>query len=580
MPARRIDIYHDAIEHWISQFHKRMGGEEAAPALRLLHDWHAADGGPAPDTDAAVRELLRRLAVAFIESGQRSVIAIAHGILGVPVRPADPPRAPGRSPHACLTRPASSTTSKEIDPRYLHQVLSGGVPVAALRYQGADLDDAGSSAGGPTADIGAVFALGQMDPQRRRALFDAMAADGRFPMSCGWIAAEGLCVESDTGTIDRQRQAILAASCTAAVPPSPAAEWWTLIRALVAIESGRDLLAAVVEARRIDDWTLVSIARELATHDPRGVALLRSVVEDGSYHRLIQLSAIDELMAFEPEFGLTLLERYSDDIEADGHSRVRAASRMLPHRPLEAVARLRKLMIDLDIEPDARALAAKYLVENETEGITPPAAAFADLRSVSDGMKVDLASALVRAGDAAGTEILRGIARNDTCDETARVAAARELNNAGDAVGTELIRAFAADRNLSDFALLQARRVLAVHDGESEAKVLIATIEDRSRADGVRVGASSTARPPRPGPSPTVLGGLRDEHGDPGDGAGRGDAQPCATTTGPAGCRGCARSPKTPGSRTRRASTPLNGSPISTRRPGSPPWAPSRPTRP
>ncbi len=496
VPARRIDIYHDAIEHWISQFHKRMGGEEAAPALRLLHDWHAADGGPAPDTDAAVRELLRRLAVAFIESGQRSVIAIAHGILGVPVRPADPRRT--QAMHTLLDATGLVHDVKAIDPRFLHKSYAEYLAAPVLFDQGADLEAWDAALGDPDRRIGAVFALGQMDPQRRRALFDAMAADGRFPMSCGWIAAEGLCVESDTGTIDRQRQAILAAACTAAVPPSPAAEWWTLIRALVAIESGRDLLAAVVEARRIDDWTLVSIARELATHDPRGVALLRSVVEDGSYHRLIQLSAIDELMAFEPEFGLTLLERYSDDIEADGHSRVRAASRMLPHRPLEAVARLRKLMIDLDIEPDARALAAKYLVENETEGITPQAAAFADLRSVSDGMKVDLASALVRAGDAAGTEILRGIARNDSCDESARVSAARELNNAGDAVGTELIRAFAADRNLSDFALLQARRVLAVQDGESEAKVLIATIEDRSRADGVRVGAAQQLDPHAP----------------------------------------------------------------------------------
>lgn len=94
IPARRVDIYHDAVEHWISQFAKRLAAAptEHSVALALLREWGDRHGRA--DTVDAVRGFLGGLAVRHLADSRRSITEIACEMLGVRLRPKDPSAGP------------------------------------------------------------------------------------------------------------------------------------------------------------------------------------------------------------------------------------------------------------------------------------------------------------------------------------------------------------------------------------------------------------------------------------------------------------------------------------------------------
>jgi hypothetical protein len=486
IPARRIDIYHDAIEHWISQFHKRMrsGGDQSAPALRLLHEWHGGQGGPnPPDTDAAIRELLRRLAVSYLESDQRSVVSLARTILAVPFRPKE-------ATHALLTLLEATGLVHDvraIDPQFLHKSYAEYLAAPFLFDRGEDLVRWDETLRDPDRRIGAVFCLAQMDFDRRRDLIDRLAADGRFPLSCGWIAVEGLCVDGGSGGIDDEQRDRLVDNCVQAMPPLPTSEWWILIRALSVIESARDRFIAIIQEHRIADYTVLDLCREVAKHDPRGVALLRRIATSAEFARLARIFAADYLADHEPGSALPLLRGFVTDPNAPDLSRAQAL-RWLSARVVKADVRLIRIFAGGPMfDAPARVEAALLLALHAPRRGVRLAVRYANDRGIEAGARVDLAEQLAELKHPQGLDVLRRIAADPAFEDIVRVSAADRLTAFDRDTGLERLREFSADPARDHPARVEATYRLALHEGRSSAEAMIAFAEDAGLTDEARL---------------------------------------------------------------------------------------------
>ncbi|SDE34059.1 hypothetical protein [Glycomyces harbinensis] len=491
VPARRIDIYHDAIEHWISQFCKRMHSEEEryAPALRLLHEWHGAHGGPnPPDADAAVRALLRRLARSYAESGQESVVTIARDLLGVPVWPRD--RARTQALLSLLDATGLIHDVKAINPRFLHKSYAEYLAAPDLFGRGDDPEAWDELLRDPDRRIGAVFALAQKDPGRRRDLIDLLDAEGRFPQSAGWIAAEGLCVDPETGRIDEAQRDRLVAGCLRALPAVPTAAWWTLLEALAPIESARDLLVSMVEERRIADWTLLAVARIVARQDARGVDLLRRFATEDRCNLFVRASAADDLVEHERESGLRLLLQFASEESLGARLRVEAMKWLAGHRPAQAVRLLRRLAGDAAQIPEARADAVVQLAEHDRARGARLAKQFANDRYFDEDSRVTMSLCLANLHDPEGVDLLRRFANDSSFGERERVTAAVHLVGFDREAGIDLLRRFAADQVFAHSTQVNAVHWLARSEDRSDTSAMLAHAEDRSKDDSSRLAAA------------------------------------------------------------------------------------------
>jgi hypothetical protein len=503
VPARRIDIYHDAVEHWISQFHKRMRGDEDryAPALRMLREWHAAEGGTDPadgdldGADAAVRELLRRLAVSSIESGRGSVVAIARELLGIPLLPKDPART--QALLTLLDATGLVHDVKAIDPRFLHKSYAEYLAAPDLSDHGADLDAWDAALRDPDRRIGAVFALAQMEPGRRCELIDRLSADDRYALACGWIAAEGLCVEPDGGRIDEGQRERLVDVCLGGLFAQAGSAWWPLIQALASVGPARDRLIAMVEERRIGDWTLLRISRIVARQDRRGVELLRRFATENVCNGYLRTSAADDLVEHEPEEGQRLLLDFATG-DGSGRIRVEALRWLAAYRPALVVRLLRKLAADAAQSPIARAEAAALLAEHAPRKGLKLAKRYVNEPTLDHQARVDLALRLTELRDPQGVALLRRFALDTAFDEETRVAAAVNLTGHDRQSGLELLRDFATNPVLADAARVHATHWLASFEGRSDLDAMLAFAADKSLDDWARLAAARWTRDEEP----------------------------------------------------------------------------------
>jgi len=480
LPSRRIDIYHDAIEHWIAQFHKRMSieHEKHGPALRLLHKWHGTEGEPDHETtDAAIRDLLRRLATQYLESDQRPVVGIACDLLRLPVHPKDP-----RELEALVTLLEASGLIHDVrtaDSRFVHksyaEFLAAPDALASYRHP-KDWDDAFRD---PERRIGAIFAFAQIPHDQRAALIETLRGQADCAQALGWIAAEGLCVVKATGRIDHDTRNTLIEVTLGAWPPYPKADWWRLVRGLCNVKHARDLLFRIVEEGRLSESDRVDISGILANHDPRGVELLRDFASEGN-DPWIRWSAANELLVHERDETKEIHEGFAADLNNPDSVRLAALQSLVENWPEANVPRLMEFANDPKVGANDRAKAASSLTEHDAAVAEDLLRQFIDKRGFDDATRSYAATWLAKIDRDGGTAALRAIAENRAMDQSARAAAAEALARYDRETGVALLWELVGDRSATNRTRIEHLSRLLEHDPERARRELAALAGDRA----------------------------------------------------------------------------------------------------
>lgn len=467
LPARRIDIYQDAIEHWIGQFHKRMMAERAAhgPALELLHQWYQGIVGEAttiefgPETtDAAVRKLLCALAFQYLKTGQRSVVGIACDLLDLQVRPKDPGQL-----EALLTLLEATGLVHDvrtIGASFVHKSYAEFLAAPAMCSDFASPADWNRAFRDPERRIGAVFAFGQLPNGERQSLIATLREGDAYVHALGWIAAEGLCVTSESGRIDEEVRGSLVELVIESWPPYPKSDWWQLVGALCGIARARDLLLRLVDERRLSDSGSTLTAASLAKHDPRGVERLCGFASVG-FAAAVRSLAAGELFDHDQQRAKEIWVRMVEGSDVPDNERVEAVARLAEHWPEEWVPRLRSLVEDLAVFPLARVTAAARLGMHDKAGAADYLRSFVDKRAFT---------------------------------VYARVSAARHLCDYELETGTNALLSFTSDLGISEWPRIRAAYDLASYDRETGVALLWSFVDDRTLDEGTRIGALGDLR--------------------------------------------------------------------------------------
>ncbi|MDA1358138.1 ATP-binding protein [Glycomyces luteolus] len=480
LPSRRVDIYHDAIEHWIAQFHKRMSvdREQHGLALRLLHEWQGAAGETGPDsTDIAIRDLLRRLASQYLESGQRPVVGIACDLLRLQVRPKEP-----RELDALVTLLEATGLVHDVRTAHSHFVHKSyaeylAAPDALASYQTPkDWEDAFRD---PERRISAIFAFAQIPHDQRAALIETMRGGAECVHALGWIAAEGLCVVQGTGRIDHETRNSLIEAVLQVWPPYPKPDWWRLVNGLCNVKHARDLLFRFVEEGRQSESDRVSVSGSLANHDPRGVGLLREFASEG-HDPWIRWNAANELLDHDRASARDILNRLAADRNTPDNCRLAALRALVGHWPKSTMPSLLELAEDPNASPFDRVNAAYALIEHSPTFAEGLLSRFIEKRGFQDLVRVNAATWLCEIDQDTGTAALQAFASKREVDAYARGNAASGLSHYDRETGVAILWDLVRDRAIPNRARIMQLVRLRELDPEPAARELAAVSNDRS----------------------------------------------------------------------------------------------------
>lgn len=480
LPSRRIDIYHDAIEHWIAQFHKRMSAEHEkhGPALRLLHKWHGTEGEPDHETtDVAVRNLLRRLASQYLASDQRPVVGIACDLLRLPVHPKDP-----RELDALVTLLEASGLVHDVrtaNSHFVHKSYAEflAAPDALASYRNPkDWDDAFRD---PERRIGAIFAFAQIPHDQRAALIETLRGQADCAQALGWIAAEGLCVVEETGRIDHDTRNTLIETVFQAWPPYPKADWWRLLRGLCNVKHARDLLFRFVEEGRLSESDRADISGILADHDPRGVDLLRDFVDEGN-HPWIRWSAASDLMGHDLDAAREILDGFAADPNNPDDARLAALRSLVVYWPEQTVSRLIEFADDPKVSASDRVVAARALTDHDASAAEDRLRRFIDERGFEGSARVLAATWLCELDRDAGIAVLHAVASTRAMIPNVRTIAAEGLADYDRESGVVLLWELAKDRFATNGTRVRLLSMLRELDPEPARRELEGLAADRS----------------------------------------------------------------------------------------------------
>ncbi|THV28364.1 NACHT domain-containing protein [Glycomyces paridis] len=523
LPSRRVDVYHDAIEHWIAQFHKRMDAEreQHGPALRLLKAWHRSEGDPGAEaTDAAVRDLLRRLAVRYLESDRRSVVGIACDLMELQVRPKDP----GQLEALVTLLEATGLIHdvRTVGSHFVHKSYAEYLAAPATLDRYPDPVAWNAAFRDPERRIAAIFAFAQVPHAERVALIDAMRQDPECVYALGWIAAEGLCVVQGTGRIDHEVRNALIGTVVQGWPPYPQPDWWLLVNGLCAVGHTRDLLHRQIQEGRFSDSDRLQVCAALARHDFRGIASLRAFAEEGG-SPWTRARAADELVEFDRPFAIATLEEIAADMDMPDGVRYIALSSLTRDRPSTAIPLLRDFALDTGVQAESRASAAGAMIEHDADASAmllkqlmnefrgkefapvSPAIFLCDIdadeatnelrdlvanRGIAGFQRVRAAAALARQDRKAGIARLRELSEDPTIEIWGAINALRELREHEDRAEVERrLLAIKEDSTLDYWDRMHAARTFALEGWPVDTAMLESIADDPTIDEYVRVGA-------------------------------------------------------------------------------------------
>ncbi|GAA2163923.1 MULTISPECIES: NACHT domain-containing protein [Glycomyces] len=480
LPSRRVDIYHDAIEHWIAQFHKRMSveHEKHGPALRLLHKWHGAEGEPGHDTaDLAIRKFLRVLASRYLAAGQPPVVGLACVLMEIQVRPKDPGELEALVTlleATGLVHDVRTTTSHFVHKSYAEYLAA---PDALASYRNPkDWNDAFLD---PERRISAIFAFAQLPHDQRSALIEMMGERADCTQVLGWIAAEGLCVVKGTGRIDHELRNGLIETVFEAWPPNPNPDWWRLIRGLCTVKHARDLLFRFVEEGRRSETDRVEISSSLAIHERRGIDLLRDFAGEGN-DPWIRWSAASDLSGHDLDAARETLDGLAADPSNPDYARLAALRTLAGYWPEQTVSRLIEFADDPKVSASDRVVAARALTDHDASVAEDRLRRFIDERGFEDSARVLAATWLCEFDRDAGTAVLRAIASTRAMNPNLRTSAAEGLADYDRESGVALLWELARDRFATNVTRIWILSKLRELDPEPARRELEGLMADRS----------------------------------------------------------------------------------------------------
>ncbi|MFB9662923.1 hypothetical protein ACFQS3_24825 [Glycomyces mayteni] len=456
IPARRVDIYRDAVEHWISQFSKRLShGRDGSTSLRLLTAWGGDNG--LPDAESAVRALLERLAVLHLEDPDRSIAKAACEILEVSLHPRQP-----RHWDAVKTLLEATGLIHDVNterPRFLHKTFAEFLAAATNASRLQDVGDWTAGLTDPERRVATVFAFDRLAAERRQGLIGAILADPAQAVTCGWIAAEGLCITSDHGQVDDALRARLIDRCVDAIPRSAHGPWWPVIAMLAGVDAARTRLEGFITERRAEDTTLARIAAEVAKHHPGAVVLLQVLAADRAVDPFARVTAAYELAEHHKGVGIGMLNGFAISTSLPQFLRVLAAERLVRHDRQSGLALLREYACGAKFGLWQRINAAGFLAEHDRE---------------------------------AGLLLLTEFVTNPVYTGYERIAAAREYLKYHREDGIRLIRRSATDPFLDDGVRVNAAGALVTFDRESGLRLLVELIENEAASGYSRINAAGS----------------------------------------------------------------------------------------
>lgn len=215
------------------------------------------------------------------------------------------------------------------------------------------------------------------------------------------------------------------------------------------------------------------------TGDRYGLDRLAALAADQSTDLGYGVVAATVLAQMRDPRGLDLLASFAADAATDFGARIMTAVLLSQLGDGRGLVHLEELVAASEADAEDRLGAAAAIgIFDEQGGLRHRAAltSFAEDREVDADLRICVAAALARLGDASGVRLLDELAAAEELESDVRVRAAIALGKAGDPRGPDHLHTLAADRNLPDDTRVTAASALGRTEDPRRVPVLAAVM--------------------------------------------------------------------------------------------------------
>ncbi|MEU5157376.1 hypothetical protein [Glycomyces sp. NPDC021274] len=486
LPARRVDIYSDAVAHWINQFSKRIQSAHDVGADGAVFSGRINDYIVGNVPGAKILNLLEEVAAKYLEADRTNLLDVLCEHLDIPTRPKSGPEYRGARILLEATGLAKDVWTG--DPKWIHhsfaEFLHSRSRAESLGLEAAAWDERIRDA---NRRVGTIFAFSRLNMADRTTLLEELISGSGTSVTAAWIVAEGL----HDGMRDRVIEALFAN-----LPgKSLATEWWDVLELLAAVPLTRKYLAAFAADSESHAYRRVNAAILIANHDAEqgrevlgflagnrsgleGLERIDAITALGDLDRS-QASALLRDMASRPNSDESRRAACRSLLELDQELGLKASTALaldsrtsMYHRndiirevglcsPLQAVEIAEKLIRNSMIHSTYRANCL-YAIEDD-EFFRRAAASVFDEHSMHDGDKVKIAAAVLRKspGDSQASSILRIVSTGIHSEELAKIDAVWSLGEYDPIACDATMQDFVHGREFSRMARVYAAKLYA-----------------------------------------------------------------------------------------------------------------------
>jgi ABC-type transporter Mla MlaB component len=478
IPARRVDIYRGAVDHWLSQFRKRLGRqrEDVARAEELLRRWTPRTRVESSDPER-LRSFLAELAHRHLEDGHQLVTDLAGAMLQVPNRPRGTPD--WQALHALLEATGLIYDADSRQPRFLHKTFAEYLSSPLRKDRYGDVDAWARALQNADERPAAVFACNQLSPSERRTLALELSRNASTVVAAGWLVAEGLCVSDSTDRADIKTNHHIIDALFDAQLHHVVEGWDAVIAPLASGERTRDRILKMISTETCAPYQVPFLAELIARYDGHGVNLLRDSCYDTAVHDRHRIDSAERLMIYDSSTAKSVLRELAENAEAPAGERVRAAQILAKDDPGAAIGILHELASKADYNGLRQVAAAEAYTRLDQSGGVPI------LRIIGQNPKqrpYDRARALAVLAEfdkSAAVQTLTAIATDAEEEVETRIDIAASLSRI-DSKGISILLDFLADENLSPHLQLSVAVRLLTHRDSKAISYLTALGSDRT----------------------------------------------------------------------------------------------------
>jgi len=522
IPARRVDIYKEAVDHWLKQFRKRLGKQHVSVSKseELLHRWKPRTPAETSELER-LRSFLSELAHRHLEDGQQPIRDLAGEMLQVAARPKG--TAEWKALHALLEATGLIHDVDSPQPRFLHKTFAEYL-AAPLRK---DLyGDIGSwTQGLQNADgrWAAVFAYNHLPPSERRTLAIELSGHGSSIVAAGWLVAEGLCVADHTDRQDTETNHRIIDALFDSHLHYVTEGWDTVVAALASMQRTRAHILDMVKTETCAPHRLPFLAGLIARYDARGVKMLRDYCLDTAAHERHRIEAAQHLMAYDEVAAKSSLRKIAVDVRVNSDQRLTAAQVLMESDSATAKSVLGELASAVNYDGLHQVMAAEVFARIDPTcgvpvlrdiGTNPNRDAFDRARAltvlsqfdsneavrlmtaVATDSEEETKTQIIIAGhlskiDITGIEILHDVAANAHLPHDLRLSAAGWLSLQKDPAGETHLVALGSDRDVDVYTRFSAAMDLGRQDRAAASMIFRDVLVDASKESSVHTIAAA-----------------------------------------------------------------------------------------